>query len=94
MFEGFVSWSDPSHTGCGRVGRKEGVSSTRYRFVLVTSARTINGAESAKEKLICPFHLLAYNIDCHERAGQAKQLLHPILKRGHLKFHVRHFDRV
>ena len=33
--------------------------------------------------LSCPFHILAYKIDCHYRASQAKQLVHPILKRGH-----------
>ena len=35
--------------------------------------------------LTCPFHSLAYEIDCHEnrRAGMSEQLLHPILKRGH-----------
>ena len=33
--------------------------------------------------LTCPFHSLAYEIECHERAGMAKQLVHPILKRGH-----------
>ena len=34
-------------------------------------------------KLSCPFHSLAYEIECHERAKQAKQLVHPVLKRGH-----------
>ena len=35
-----------------------------------------------KIKLSCPFHSLAYEIEC-ERAAQAKKLVHPILKRGH-----------
>ena len=33
--------------------------------------------------LTCPFHSLAYEIEYHERAGMAEQLVHPILKRGH-----------
>ena len=36
-----------------------------------------------KNKLTCPFHALAYEIKCHERATQAPKLVHPILKRGH-----------
>ena len=31
----------------------------------------------------CPFHSLAYEIECHERAEAAEQLVHPTLKRGH-----------
>ena len=34
-------------------------------------------------KLSCPFHSLAYEIGCHERAAQVKKLVHPVLKRGH-----------
>ena len=34
-------------------------------------------------KLTCPFHSLAYEIDCHVRAQMAEQVVHPILKRGH-----------
>ena len=33
--------------------------------------------------LTCPFHSLAYKIECHERAKMSKLLVHPILKRGH-----------
>ena len=33
--------------------------------------------------LTCPFHSLAYEIECHERAEMSEQLVHPILKRGH-----------
>ena len=33
--------------------------------------------------LTCPFHSLAYEIECHERAGMSDHLIHPILKRGH-----------
>ena len=36
--------------------------------------------------LTCPFHSLAYEIECHERAEISKQLVHPILKRGHSKW--------
>ena len=37
----------------------------------------------AKIKLSCPFHALAYEIECKQRASQADKLVHPILKRGH-----------
>ena len=37
-------------------------------------------------KLSCPFHSLAYEIECNERAKQVKKLVHPILKRGHSNF--------
>ena len=33
--------------------------------------------------LTCPFHSLTYEIECHERSEMCKQLVHPILKRGH-----------
>ena len=33
--------------------------------------------------LTYPFHSLAYEIKCHERAKISDQLVHPILKRGH-----------
>ena len=36
-----------------------------------------------KIKLSCPFHALAYEIECKQRALQADKLVHPILKRGH-----------
>ena len=36
-----------------------------------------------RSKLDCDFHALAYRIECHERATQAKKLVHPVLKRGH-----------
>ena len=31
--------------------------------------------------LTCPLHSLAYEIECHERAGMSEQLVLPILKR-------------
>ena len=34
-------------------------------------------------ELTCKFHALVYEIECHERAGQAGKLIHPVLKRGH-----------
>ena len=36
-----------------------------------------------RHALTCPFHSLAYEIELHERAEMAEQLVHPILKRGH-----------
>ena len=35
---------------------------------------------TARAKLDCKFHALLYEIECHARA---KQLIHPVLKRGH-----------
>ena len=70
-------------------GRGESVNSTHWGFVLVASVRTqmtlkCDGKQySTRIKLSYPFHLLAYKIDCYVRARQAKQLVHPILKRGH-----------
>ena len=37
----------------------------------------------SRHVLTCPFHSLAYEIECHERAEMSEQLVHPILKRGH-----------
>ena len=34
-------------------------------------------------RLDCKFHTLLYEIECHERAKQAEELIHPVLKRGH-----------
>ena len=36
-----------------------------------------------KVMLKCKFHALIYEIELHERAMQAKQLVHPVLKSGH-----------
>ena len=36
-----------------------------------------------KMKLTCPFHFLAYQIECEYRASQANDLVHPDLKKGH-----------
>ena len=36
-----------------------------------------------REVLNCPFHLLAYKIECHIRAHMADKLVHKTLKRGH-----------
>ena len=33
--------------------------------------------------LDCKFHALLYEIECHERVSQVKELIHPVLKRGH-----------
>ena len=34
-------------------------------------------------RLDCKFHALLYEIECHEIANQAEELIHPVLKRGH-----------
>ena len=36
-----------------------------------------------RQKLSCPFHSLAYEIELNHRAEMAGDLVHPILKRGH-----------
>ena len=36
-----------------------------------------------KEILNCPFHQVAYKLDCHRRIEMANQLVHPTMKRGH-----------
>ena len=36
-----------------------------------------------KHKLSCPFHSLAYEIDCDWRASMSQVLVHTILKQGH-----------
>ena len=36
-----------------------------------------------KNHLYCPFHSLAYQIECEKRASQSDVLVHPILGRGH-----------
>ena len=40
-------------------------------------------AYKTRVKLDCEFHALLYEIECMERAKLARQLVHPILKRGH-----------
>ena len=44
------------------------------------------GACENKDQISCqgkPFHALLYEIECHARAKQVKELIHPVLKRGH-----------
>ena len=36
-----------------------------------------------KFRLDCKFHALLYEIECHARAKQVKELIHPVLNRGH-----------
>ena len=38
---------------------------------------------STLHKLTCPYHSLAYEIECFCRAKQAEQVIHPELGRGH-----------
>ena len=40
-------------------------------------------AYKTRFRLDCKFHALLYEIECHERANQAEELIHPVLKRGH-----------
>ena len=40
-------------------------------------------AYKTRFQLSCKFHALLYEIECHERASQAEELIHPVLKRGH-----------
>ena len=36
--------------------------------------------------MTCPFHALAFEIECHSRASQAKQIIHEKLGRGHSNY--------
>ena len=40
----------------------------------------------SKNPLTCPFHALAYEVECHNRASQASQIIHPELGRGHSNY--------
>ena len=40
----------------------------------------------SKKPLKCPFHALAYEVECHNRASQASQIIHPELGRGHSNY--------
>ena len=40
-------------------------------------------AYKTRFRLDCMFHALLCEIECHERANQAEELIHPVLKRGH-----------
>ena len=33
--------------------------------------------------LSCPYHSLAYQVECEKRAKQASEVIHPVLGRGH-----------
>ena len=39
-----------------------------------------------KNPLTCPFHKLAYQIECYNRASQASQIIHTKLGRGHSNY--------
>ena len=39
-----------------------------------------------KSPLSCPFHKLAYQIECNNRASQASQIIHMELGRGHSNY--------
>ena len=40
-------------------------------------------AYKTRFRVDCKFHALLYQTECHERANQAEELIHPVLKRGH-----------
>ena len=70
------------------IGGLVGVTSTNFDCAAVVNVR-MERIKNTKERtntrhvLTCPFHSLAYEIECHQRAGMVEQLVHPILKRGH-----------
>ena len=39
-----------------------------------------------KSPLTCPFHALAFEIECESRASQATHIIHPELGRGHSNY--------
>ena len=72
-------------------GMEVDVSSTPCEFALVTGEDKKNIKCEGKPyhtrmKLSCPFHSLAYEVECNETAKQVKKLVHIILKRGHSNF--------
>ena len=68
------------------IGGLVGVTSTNFRVCSCEDGEDLKceGTDyHTWHALTCPFHSLAYEIECHERAEMAEQLVHPILKRGH-----------
>ena len=62
------------------------VTTIHWWCVHVVHVRTIEcegKAYKTRFRLDCKFHALLYEIECHERANQAEELIHPVLKRGH-----------
>ncbi|EDO42603.1 predicted protein [Nematostella vectensis] len=47
---------------------------------------------STKNKLSCPFHLLAYQLECELRVADAKSVIHPEMGRGHSNQCEAHFN--
>ena len=59
--------------------------------VPVVHVRTRTRYPKTKFRLDCKFHALLYEIECHARAKQVKELIHPVLKRGpshNVHYHV------
>ena len=40
----------------------------------------------SKNPLTCPFHALAYEVECHNWVSQASQIIHPELGQGHSNY--------
>ena len=51
--------------------------------VAVVHVRTRTRYSARANHINCKFHALLYEIECHARAKQVKELIHPVLKRGH-----------
>ncbi|XP_048585672.1 uncharacterized protein LOC125568208 [Nematostella vectensis] len=47
---------------------------------------------STKNKLSCPFHHMAYQLECELRAADAKSVIHPEMGRGHSNQCEAHFN--
>ena len=54
-----------------------------YHPLVVCSCGACENKDQPYKTKFCKFHALLYEIECHARAKQVKELIHPVLKRGH-----------
>ena len=55
-------------------------------FTLRSAVPVVTVKYHTKSPLTCPFHSLAFEIECDSRASQAEQIIYPELGRGHLNY--------
>ena len=79
---------------CKKCGQKPGIKVTRhcdFHPLVECSCGKCDPGQGlkcegkpyhTKEILNCPFHQVAYKLDCHRRIQMANQLVHPTMKRG------------
>jgi len=49
-------------------------------------------AYKTKAKLTCDFHQMVYRLECECRAGDADNVIHPTMSRGHSNLCEAHFS--